>query len=106
MKVNVKKVKEEVRLITISERQKELDLLLKLTAITATISTLPDLYYKVWASAVALSISLIILGALYYYNSKGYVDKVAHVFVFFFSVILFINGSQVGFESFSFLYYV
>ncbi len=96
----------EVKLITSRERQEELAKLMKLTAVVTLITGLPDLYYQIWQSAFLLGLSMVLMGILYYYNSKGHADKVGHLLIFLFSCIIFINSSQLGFECFSFLFYL
>lgn len=106
MKINKTTSMRDVQLITLRERQEELSKLMKLTAVIACISGLPDLYYQMWQSVVLLVVAMMLMAILYYYNSKGHADKVGHLLIFLFSVILFINSSQLGFECFSFLFYL
>ena len=99
-------IKEEIRLSKEKERQSQLSKLMKFTALIAIISTIPDFYYQVWEGVAVLGLDLTLLSVLYFYNLKGHVNKVGHLFVFLFSVIIFFSSSQFGFDSFSFLFYL
>jgi len=97
---------QEVNLITLKERQEELSKLLRIVLGVVLVAVLPDLYFGLWESASVIFVVLFLLGILYYFNRKGHVEFVGHSMIVLFSVTLFINSSQLGFDSFAFLYYL
>ncbi len=99
-------IKSDVKLITRKDRQVELSRLMRLVCVIVIASSIPDVYYHIWSSVIFIGSAMCLMGIIYYFNSKGHVEKAGHALVFLFSVVLFVNSSQLGFSSFAFLYYL
>ena len=94
------------QLTTRKERQELLSTLMKLSAILIVVTSIPDIYFLIWESIAVIALTIVSIGVFYYFNKKGYVEFSGNALAFLMSVILFIQCSQLGFDSLIFLFYI
>jgi signal transduction histidine kinase len=94
------------QLTTLKERQELLATLMKLSAFLIVITSIPDFYFLIWESIVVIVTTLFCISVCYYFNRKGYIAVSGNVFAFLISTILFVQSSQLGFDSLIFLFYI
>lgn len=94
------------QLTTLKERQELLAKLMKLCAFLIVITSVPDFYFLIWESIVVIVSTLFLIGVCYYFNNKGYISISGNALAFLMSTILFVQSSQLGFDSLVFLFYI
>jgi len=94
------------QLTTLKERQELLSTLMKLSAILIIATSIPDIYFLIWESIIVIALTVVSIGVFYYFNTKGYVEFSGNALAFLMSVILFVQCSQLGFDSLIFLFYI
>jgi signal transduction histidine kinase len=94
------------QLTTLKERQELLATLMKLSFFLAVITSIPNFYFLIWESIVVIVLTLFLIVVFYYLNRKGYIEFSGNALVFLVSTILFVQSSQLGFDSLIFLFYI
>lgn len=94
------------QLTTLKERQELLATLMRLTALIIITTSIPDFYFLIWESIAVIVLTVCIIGIFYYYNQKGHVEFAGSALAMMLSLLLFIQSSQLGFDSLVFLFYI
>lgn len=94
------------QLTTLKERQELLATLMKLTGLVIIATSIPDFYFLIWESIVVIILTLCCTAVFYYFNGKGHVAVSGNAFAILMSAILFVQSSQLGFDSLIFLFYI
>jgi len=94
------------QLTTLKERQELLSTLMKLTALIIITTSIPDFYFLIWESIAVIVLTVCTIGVFYYFNRKGHVEFAGSALAMLLSILLFIQSSQLGFDSLVFLFYI
>ena len=94
------------QLTTLKERQELLATLMKLSASLIIVTSIPDVYFLIWESIWVIALTLFFISVFFYFNRKGYVEFSGNALTLLMSILLFVQCSQLGFDSLIFLYYI
>ncbi|MBC7487019.1 MAG: HAMP domain-containing histidine kinase [Cytophagaceae bacterium] len=94
------------QLTTLKERQELLTTLMKLSALVIITTSLPDFYFLIWESIAVIVLTVCTIGVFYYFNRKGHIEFAGSALAILLSILLFIQSSQLGFDSLVFLFYI
>ncbi len=94
------------QLTTLKERQELLATLMKLSALIIIATSIPDFYYLIWESIAVIVLTVFTIGFFYYVNKKGHVEFAGSALALLLSILLFVQSSQLSFDSLVFLFYI